>query len=470
MRITNNKDSSRYLFYRVDGIVKSIKMGPRETVFVDKLNNENQIIRSALDRKRSSIITRFNRDFVLDFIIEPTLGINACRLMWNNIANTPVTNVDSVEEWNTYFDLPTNGSPFTSVQVYGNDVYLLGGSNIAVAPNLFLNNTSLIGIDDSTGSIISIGDSAFQLSGLKFINFASATTLVGNTQFADLVNTVDYLDMPSLSTAGVSSFGSTRIGHTITFPNLVDIGNAFTNTNIVGDLSLPAAKTVPSLAFENTICNTLNLYNVTGLTASAFETAYVTSINLPLVTSVPNSTFNNCTSLTSINIPNVTSIATNCFRACPITEFSSSLITSVPANAFEFCTALKSVNLPNITTIGSSSFNQCSSLTGVNFSKVTTLGANAFFGCSSMRSVILTACTNVQSSNNFRNCTSLTEINLASCTALGSTTANNSVFQGITGKTITLTIKASRMTALAGGPDGDIAYLQANNTVTVIQT
>lgn len=39
----------------------------------------------------------------------------------------------------------------------------------------------------------------------------------------------------------------------------------------------------------------------------------------------------------------------------------------------------------------------------------------------------------------------------------------------ITGKTITLTVPAALMTCNGGNPDGDIAYLQANNTVTVIQ-
>jgi len=57
---------------------------------------------------------------------------------------------------------------------------------------------------------------------------------------------------------------------------------------------------------------------------------------------------------------------------------------------------------------------------------------------------------------------------LPSCTNLGDTVLNNNVFNGVTGKTITLTVFASLMTCNSGNPDGDIQYLQANNTVTVV--
>jgi len=58
--------------------------------------------------------------------------------------------------------------------------------------------------------------------------------------------------------------------------------------------------------------------------------------------------------------------------------------------------------------------------------------------------------------------------NLPSCTQLGQTVLANSVFSDITGKVITLTIPASLMTCNSGNPDGDIQFLQANNTVTIV--
>lgn len=57
---------------------------------------------------------------------------------------------------------------------------------------------------------------------------------------------------------------------------------------------------------------------------------------------------------------------------------------------------------------------------------------------------------------------------LPSCTQLGATVGNNGLFYLMLSKNVTLTIAASLMTCNSGLPDGDIQYLQANNTVTVI--
>jgi len=54
------------------------------------------------------------------------------------------------------------------------------------------------------------------------------------------------------------------------------------------------------------------------------------------------------------------------------------------------------------------------------------------------------------------------------CADLGGTTGDDTVFGSIGGQTITLTIAASRETCDGGNPDGDIVYLSANNTATII--
>ena len=69
----------------------------------------------------------------------------------------------------------------------------------------------------------------------------------------------------------------------------------------------------------------------------------------------------------------------------------------------------------------------------------------------------------------FFNCPSLTTIEIPACADLGGSCGNNSVFQGTTGNTITLTVLSARMICNGGLPDGDIQYLQANNTVTIVQ-
>jgi hypothetical protein len=68
----------------------------------------------------------------------------------------------------------------------------------------------------------------------------------------------------------------------------------------------------------------------------------------------------------------------------------------------------------------------------------------------------------------FGSCVNTTFFNLSSITNLGGSVEDNNVFLGIIGNNITLKIPIALMTANAGAPDGDIQYLQANNTVTII--
>lgn len=63
--------------------------------------------------------------------------------------------------------------------------------------------------------------------------------------------------------------------------------------------------------------------------------------------------------------------------------------------------------------------------------------------------------------------TALTTIYIPKCTQLGSSVGNDLVFNNVTGLYITLKVDPSRLTCNAGGPDGDIAYLQANNIVVI---
>mgnify|MGYP003325949515 CR=1 FL=1 len=116
------------------------------------------------------------------------------------------------------------------------------------------------------------------------------------------------------------------------------------------------------------------------------------------------------------------------------------------------------------------SFYGCTSLTSVSLFGLINAGNYCFYNCTSLTSISLPACINILYDLSFSSCTALTSISLPVCIALGSSVLNNNLFLGITGKTISLTIPASRMTCNGGNPDGDIQYLQANNTVTITTT
>ncbi|MFZ4059086.1 MAG: leucine-rich repeat protein [Ferruginibacter sp.] len=67
----------------------------------------------------------------------------------------------------------------------------------------------------------------------------------------------------------------------------------------------------------------------------------------------------------------------------------------------------------------------------------------------------------------FDGCSVLTSIDLSACTALGSTTGDDDVFNGITGKNIQLLVPPALLTCNSNQPDGDIQYLTNNNTVFI---
>jgi len=68
----------------------------------------------------------------------------------------------------------------------------------------------------------------------------------------------------------------------------------------------------------------------------------------------------------------------------------------------------------------------------------------------------------------FESCFSLIILNISSCTNLGPTVGDDFVFNYVSSNIITLSIPLALTTCNAGSPDGDIQYLQANNTVTII--
>ncbi len=140
--------------------------------------------------------------------------------------------------------------------------------------------------------------------------------------------------------------------------------------------------------------------------------------------------------------------------------------TSLGAYAFVGCNALTTVSLPACTTLDESAFESCFDLTDVSLPACTSVSSFAFLNCTALTTISLTACTAV-GNNAFSVCTSLTNLDLTLCEDLGGSTGDDSVFSGIGGQTITLTVAASRETCDGGNPDGDIVSLAANNTATI---
>ena len=283
-------------------------------------------------------------------------------LRFNNIttANSLVGNASDVNDWNTFFNLPTYGNLFTSVSVSGSFVRLNGGSNVILQSSLFEDFAGLLEIDDQNGSII-------------------------EAQFNVFENCID------LTTVNLSALALAE-------------SDLFKNCGNLISANLPALVNAGNDMFEDCVS--------------------LTTVNLPQLETVSFSTFNNCLSLVSIDLP--------------------SLI-STDSDLFSDCVNLTSVNLPQLVTSDCCIFIFCTSLTSISLPSINVVGDSAFEGC-----------------------TALTNISLPSCTQLGPTNLDDFVFANIIGNSITLTVPSALMTNNGGNPDGDIQYLQANNTVTII--
>ncbi len=205
---------------------------------------------------------------------------------------TGITDPTVVAQWNTFFNLPTNGTAFSSVWTFGNEVILVGGANITIASNLFAGK-SIVAIDDQSGVCLVIGNDCFNYTPTLTLGSFPEVITVMNTSFY-LCTNLTALSVPKMQTAGVAAFLGTQV--------------------------------------------------------SVFDFAFATAVG------------------------------NQCFAACLLA----------------------------------------------------------------------------------------TLFNLPLCTALGSSSANNNVFQDISGNTITINVPLSLATAVSGtDPDGDLVYLDANNTATI---
>lgn len=186
----------------------------------------------------------------------------------------------TLAQWNTFFNLPTLGVPFTSISISGTEVTLLGGSGIALN-SYFTNNTNITGIFDDCGCIASIVSNAF----------------FGTTNLTDAVlNSIPNTPNVSFANSGIVN-GS--------FTSATNIGfQAFYNTANLGTIALPNALTIGLQAFVGSGIVDINTPVATSYGQEAFAFCYgLTTVNGPLVTSVGNVCFNNDYTITNLYMP-----------------------------------------------------------------------------------------------------------------------------------------------------------------------
>lgn len=208
---------------------------------------------------------------------------------------TGVTDGSDVSQWNAFFDLPANGTPFTSVVVDGSWFKFYGGSGIAFKDHLFDGFSGLRELIDEAGVIVAIGNYSGFNTGLENVELIGVVT-VGDSAFTMSTNLAT-VNLPAVTSLGNNCFDGIPNVDTIDMPLLVSAGDyCFNNMASLATVNLPSLQTAGDLCF-------------------AFA-AVVVVFDLPSLISAGQNCFAGCISATTFNLPNATTIGDNCFNTC----------------------------------------------------------------------------------------------------------------------------------------------------------
>jgi len=151
---------------------------------------------------------------VVNEVDQPT----ALELTFDDIENAPVYDPESVSDWNMFFDLPTFGTPFSSVQVIGNLVKLFGGSDIIIKDGLFYSQYYLIKFIDSAGCISKTNYASFR-GAFSLTEFYSVSVTEVLLESFEQCYSLNKFSTPSLlkmgETTGLNYVFSNTLGNTI---------------------------------------------------------------------------------------------------------------------------------------------------------------------------------------------------------------------------------------------------------------
>jgi hypothetical protein len=407
-----------------------------------------------------------------------------------------------VNDWNSYFDLPLFGVPFTGVTVVGNTMRLKGGSGITIKPELFKYTSELLKVYDYIGCVIKLDNESFydysdngSLLEVYFPEVTEAVTTLGSNGVFDTCYGLTYAYLPKLVTIGDKCFMECSDLSDLTLPwnQITTLGDytfsscnsltgtiQFENVTTVGDFCFYSCNSLTTLNFHNLIsagifsfssCGSIDSFYLPLLTtAGDYCFSYSTSntpnsFDAPLLTSAGDSCFFGDSFVPSFNLPSLVTADNNCFNYCyTTTGFSLPSLTTAGDSCFANCTGVYEYNLPLLSTAGQNCFVNSFSMTGFSLPSLLTAGNNCFQNSNIVVTFELPKLTNIGNLG-FAQCKLSNFFYMPLCTNIGTTVGDDSVFQGITGNTIFLEVAPSCYTSNSGNPDGDIQWLASNNTL-----
>ena len=267
-------------------------------------------------------------------------------LEFDNIANAPVADPNSVSDWNTLFNLPALGTSFSSVSVNGNVVTLFNTGtivlkneifNIGTTPRTWLVkfiDTDIITNTDSINSQLHF----FAHAGLIDVQMP-VLELLGPGTFRDCVGLTSVFFPDALETRRTTSAGSTFRGCTSLvyagLPKCEIVGpDTFFNCTSLSEVNLPSAKQIAQQAFQNTfMLEGLHAPELLSLGSQAFilssNNGTMTYFHAPKCTDVLGSNvFRRRTGLNNINLAACTQLGA--------TTGNNSIFSGITGNTINF--------------------------------------------------------------------------------------------------------------------------------------
>ena len=264
----------------------------------------------------------------------------------------------------------------------------------------------------------------------------------------------------ALANWDTDSSGFISMGEALAVTNITNL--FYNNTTIETFDEFQYFTNVPSLSPMNV--NTQGFSGCTNLT----------SIVLPKsLRMLGQSSFRNCSSLTSVNLENVTELYNYVFQGCTNLEIDVNMpyLTRLNDTAFINSGITSVTSLGNtITSIqggsgsGDGTFRGCVKLESVNLpSSVTEIGQNAFNGCTNLETINLSSSILTIGAGAFQNCTNIeTNVNLPNLVTLG----NNAFY----GSGIKKVLSLGNITTIPGGTNSSGAFQNCTRLESVKTT